>query len=72
MNKLPYAHLTDACHGCGREDPCGEHYADCALLEPGDFMVSRASERFLGVYEGPCKACAWFGEPCPAHLAARS
>jgi hypothetical protein len=61
MPALPYAHLADACQGCGRVDPCGEHYADCALLEPGDLMVSRASERSLGVYEGPCRNCAWLG-----------
>jgi hypothetical protein len=30
------------CDGCGMCDPCGEHYEDCTLLEPGDILISRA------------------------------
>ena len=67
MEPLPYAHLTDACHGCGRVDPCGEHYADCVLLEPGDFMIDRNTERSLDVYDEPCRACEQ-GYCLEAHL----
>ena len=41
--ELPYAHLAGAaCQGCGREDPCGVHYADCTLLETGDEVIQRS------------------------------
>jgi hypothetical protein len=53
----PYAHVTDACQGCGNVDPCGEHFADCTLLEPGDVLFDRVSGRFVGIYDGPCRAC---------------
>lgn len=43
----------DACQGCGRVDPCGAHYSDCTLLEPGDKLIERSTEREIGTYDGP-------------------
>ena len=39
--RYPYKR-KDSCRGCGRHDPCGVHYDDCTLLEPGDLVVARA------------------------------
>ena len=58
MTTLPYAHLADdACQGCGTVDPCGEHFADCTLLEPGDILINRVTGRIVGIYDGPFLAC---------------
>lgn len=42
-----------SCKGCGRVDPCGEHYTDCTLLEPGDTLIERGTEKAVGFYDGP-------------------
>ncbi|MDP2662054.1 MAG: hypothetical protein Q8R28_15120 [Dehalococcoidia bacterium] len=42
---------TPACSGCKMPDPCGYHYDDCPLLEPGDILVSRATGEIIGEVE---------------------
>jgi hypothetical protein len=43
--------IENGCKGCGKVDPCGHHYADCTLLEPGDILIERGTEREIGVYD---------------------
>jgi len=42
----------DGCQGCGRVDPCGEHYEDCTLLEPGDNLVTAIREAIVMLGSG--------------------
>ena len=66
---LPDAEPNSGCDGCGMIDPCGVHYADCRLLEPGDIQVPVE-------YRGPdgnptaawdgdkLDAAIWYAGPC--------
>jgi hypothetical protein len=45
ISTMPFIHLLGAaCTGCGKPDPCGVHYEDCVLLEPGDWIVPCGQE----------------------------
>lgn len=52
----------DGCYGCGRVDPCGYHYEDCTLLEPGDGLVERGTERVIGYVGEEDPGPGWPGE----------